>query len=114
MRSIDPRTKIIGRRHVFYESNSIFRGFHFPSECPSEYRCFLVVEGWVKCNYDASLTQYQTSGMGWVIRNSHGIFLNCGVGKFEGRHAVEEAEALALIWSMRAMCLVIGVSSNNI
>ncbi|KAF3566890.1 hypothetical protein DY000_02019252 [Brassica cretica] len=21
----------------------IFRGFHFPSECPSEYRCFLVV-----------------------------------------------------------------------
>ncbi|CAF1757591.1 unnamed protein product, partial [Brassica napus] len=21
----------------------IFRGFHFPSECPSKYRCFLVV-----------------------------------------------------------------------
>lgn len=36
--------------------------------------------GWVKCNYDASLTQYQTSEMGWVIRNSHGILLNCGVG----------------------------------
>lgn len=39
--------------------------------------------------------------MGWVIRNSHGMFLNCGMGKFEGRHTVEEAEASALIWSMQ-------------
>ena len=53
--------------------------------------------GWVKCNYDVSLTQYQTSGMRWVIRNSHGMLLNCGMGKFEGRHTVEDAEASALI-----------------
>ncbi|KAG2240190.1 hypothetical protein Bca52824_090951 [Brassica carinata] len=57
--------------------------------------------GWVKCNYDVSLTQYPTSGMGWVIRNSQGILLNCGMGKFEGRHTVEEAEASALVWSMQ-------------
>lgn len=57
--------------------------------------------GWVKCNYDGSLTPYQTSGMGWDIRNSHGTLLNCGMGKFGGRYTVEEAEASALIWSMQ-------------
>lgn len=57
--------------------------------------------GWLKCNYDVSLTQYSTSGMGWVIQNSESILLNCGMGKFEGWYTVEKAEASTLIWPMQ-------------
>ncbi|KAL9285157.1 hypothetical protein AtEden1_Chr4g0271421 [Arabidopsis thaliana] len=36
---------------------------------------------WLKCNYDASHHTGNTmSGLGWLIRNSHGTVLECGMG----------------------------------
>ncbi|KAG7559049.1 Reverse transcriptase zinc-binding domain [Arabidopsis thaliana x Arabidopsis arenosa] len=59
--------------------------------------------GWVKCNYDASHRDEDgDSGMGWIIRDSHGSLLHCGLGKFEGRMTAEEAECSALIWGIQA------------
>jgi len=54
--------------------------------------------GWVKCNYDAS-HQFndRCSGLGWIIRNSDGVCLDCGQGKFQGRISAEEAECSALL-----------------
>ncbi|KAG7599476.1 Ribonuclease H domain, partial [Arabidopsis suecica] len=59
--------------------------------------------GWVKCNYDASHYEGVTpSGLGWIIRDSHGTCLECGMGKFQGRLTVEEAECTAFIWAIQA------------
>ncbi|ESQ33179.1 hypothetical protein EUTSA_v10005379mg, partial [Eutrema salsugineum] len=47
----------------------------------------------LKCNYDASHHDgTQNSGLGWIIRNSNGVFLDGGMGKFQGRHCPEKAE----------------------
>ncbi|KAL1198676.1 hypothetical protein V5N11_002942 [Cardamine amara subsp. amara] len=40
--------------------------------------------------------------MGWIIRNSNGTFMHCGMGKFQGRTPVEEADCSALIWALQA------------
>lgn len=40
--------------------------------------------------------------MGRIIRNHLGNVHECGMDKFEGRHAVEEGESTALIWAMQA------------
>lgn len=37
------------------------------------------------------------SGMGWIIRNSNGVFLNCAMDKYQGRYFIEEAEYSALV-----------------
>ncbi|CAL9222427.1 unnamed protein product, partial [Arabidopsis halleri] len=59
--------------------------------------------GWVKCNYDASHHEGEReSGLGWIIRNTHGLVIECGMGKFHDRISVEEAECSALIWAMQA------------
>lgn len=59
--------------------------------------------GWVKCNYDASHHEGPSvSGMGWIIRDSYGTVLECGMGKFQGRSTPEEAECSALIWAIQA------------
>jgi len=42
------------------------------------------------------------SGLGWLIRNSQGTVLECGMGKFQGRMTPEEAECSALIWAIQA------------
>ncbi|KAL9282315.1 unnamed protein product [Arabidopsis thaliana] len=45
-----------------------------------------------------------TSGsrLGWIIRNSHGTFMECGMSKFQGRAPVEESECTALIWALQS------------
>lgn len=59
--------------------------------------------GWVKCNYDVSHHEGNTnSGMGWIIRNSTGLCLDCGMGQFQERSNIMEAEGSALIWAMQA------------
>lgn len=59
--------------------------------------------GWIKCNYDAAHREgNDVSGLGWIIRDSHGTFLHCGWGKFQGRVSPEEAECSALIWAIQA------------
>lgn len=59
--------------------------------------------GWVKCNYDASHhTGNYPSGLGWIIRNSNGTVLECGMGKFQGRATVEESECTTLIWALQS------------
>lgn len=41
--------------------------------------------GLVKCNYDASHHQGSNkSGMGWVVRNTVGTILHCGMGTIPG------------------------------
>ncbi|VVA98337.1 unnamed protein product [Arabis nemorensis] len=58
---------------------------------------------WVKCNYDVSHREgNQNSGLGWIIKNSNGIFLEAGMGKFEGRETVEEAECTTLLWATQS------------
>ncbi|KAG7537196.1 Ribonuclease H-like superfamily [Arabidopsis suecica] len=58
--------------------------------------------GWVKCNYDVSHHDGDSvSGIGWIICNSQGICLDCGMGKFQGRATTEEAECSALIWAIQ-------------
>lgn len=43
--------------------------------------------GWVKCKYDVSHHEgNRLSGFGWIKHNSNGIFHNCGMEKFQGRH----------------------------
>jgi len=60
--------------------------------------------GWVKCNYDVSHHEgNKFSGLGWIIRNSQGICLDCGMGKFQGRQTIEEAECTALIWAIQCV-----------
>lgn len=60
--------------------------------------------GWVKCNFYASHYEGdRPSGLGWIIRNNEGMFLSCAMGKFQGRHTVEEAESNALIWAIQAV-----------
>lgn len=57
----------------------------------------------MKCNYDVSHHEGNTnSGMGWIIRNSTGLCLDCGMGQFQGRSNIMEAEGSALIWAMQA------------
>ncbi|ESQ46783.1 hypothetical protein EUTSA_v10028305mg, partial [Eutrema salsugineum] len=47
----------------------------------------------IKCNYDASHHEgARDSGLGWIIRNGNGTFLESGMGKFQGRCSPEEAE----------------------
>ena len=59
--------------------------------------------GWVKCNYDSSHHKGTSgSGLGWIIRNSHGTFMECGMSKFQGRAPVEESECTALIWALQS------------
>ncbi|KAL9812070.1 putative ribonuclease H domain, reverse transcriptase zinc-binding domain-containing protein [Arabidopsis thaliana] len=59
--------------------------------------------GWVKCNYDASHHEGAgASGLGWIIRDSNGFVLDCGMGQFEGRNTIEEAECTSLIWAIQA------------
>lgn len=59
--------------------------------------------GWVKCNFDASHHEGdQPSGLGWIIRDPHGNVLDCGMGKYQGRHTIEEAKCTALIWAIQA------------
>ncbi|CAA7035355.1 unnamed protein product [Microthlaspi erraticum] len=59
--------------------------------------------GWVKCNYDASHHDGdQDSGMGWIIRNSNGHFLDCGMDKYQGRVSAVESECSALLWALQA------------
>ncbi|EOA18880.1 hypothetical protein CARUB_v10007509mg, partial [Capsella rubella] len=59
--------------------------------------------GWVKCNYDASHHEgNRDSGLGWIIRNSTGIFLHGGMGRFQGRATPAEAECTALLWAIQA------------
>jgi len=59
--------------------------------------------GWLKCNYDALHREgNQDSGLGWIIRDSHGTVLHCGMGKYQGRLTAEEAECSALIWALQA------------
>ncbi|CAH2047873.1 unnamed protein product [Thlaspi arvense] len=59
--------------------------------------------GWTKCNYYAShhMTN-QHSGLGWILRNSQGVFLNGGMDKYQGRYTSEEAECSALIWALQS------------
>lgn len=58
----------------------------------------------VKCNYDVSHHEgNQDSGLGWIIRNSNGQLLTCGMDKFQERYTIEEAELLALIWAIQAV-----------
>lgn len=58
---------------------------------------------WVKCNFDAYHHEgNQSSGLGWIIRNCNGIFLNCGMEQFQGKHTIEEVEARALIWALQS------------
>jgi len=58
--------------------------------------------GWVKCNYDVSHYEGKiTAGLGWIIRNSHGTCMDCGMGKFQGRQTIEEGECTALIWAIQ-------------
>ncbi|KAL9288137.1 putative ribonuclease H domain-containing protein [Arabidopsis thaliana] len=42
------------------------------------------------------------SGLGWIIRDSNGFVLDCGMGQFEGRNTIEEAECTSLIWAIQA------------
>lgn len=59
--------------------------------------------GWVKCNYDVSHHEGNIdSGMGWIIRNDNGFFMDCGMGKYQGRMTIEEAECFALIWALQS------------
>ncbi|EFH41781.1 hypothetical protein ARALYDRAFT_917523 [Arabidopsis lyrata subsp. lyrata] len=59
--------------------------------------------GYVKCNFDASHYEgNQSSGLGRIIRDSNGTCLDCGMGKFQGRQTIEEAECSALIWAIQA------------
>lgn len=59
--------------------------------------------GWVKCNYDASHhAEQDQAGMGWIIRDAMGNFLDCGMGKYQGRITTEEAECTALIWALQS------------
>ncbi|XP_010513002.1 PREDICTED: uncharacterized protein LOC104788940 [Camelina sativa] len=60
-------------------------------------------DGWVKCNYDVSHYEGDRhSGLGWLIRNTNGIFLDGGMGKYQGRATIEEAECTALIWAIQS------------
>ncbi|KAG7567314.1 Reverse transcriptase zinc-binding domain [Arabidopsis thaliana x Arabidopsis arenosa] len=67
-------------------------------------------EGWskpppgiMKCNYDVSHHDgNRASGLGWIIRDSTGAVLDCGMGKFQGRITTEEAECTSLIWALQA------------
>ncbi|EOA18130.1 hypothetical protein CARUB_v10006591mg [Capsella rubella] len=53
-------------------------------------------QGWVKCNYDASHHEgNRDSGLGWIIRDSQGTFLNGGMGRFQGRYT-----ALQSSWAL--------------
>ncbi|XP_020873128.1 uncharacterized protein LOC9303263 isoform X1 [Arabidopsis lyrata subsp. lyrata] len=62
-----------------------------------------LARGWVKCNYDAAHREgKEDSGLGWIIRDSQGIFLHSGWGKFQGRVSAEEAECTTLIWAIQA------------
>lgn len=57
----------------------------------------------MKCNYDVS--HYggdNVSGIGWIIRDDKGVFLDCGMGKFQGRNSVEEAEFTALLRAVQS------------
>ncbi|CAD5335873.1 unnamed protein product [Arabidopsis thaliana] len=57
----------------------------------------------LKCNYDASHHERNTvSGLGWILRNSQGTVIECGMGKFQGRMTTEEAECSTLIWAIQA------------
>lgn len=59
--------------------------------------------GWVKSNFDVSYHEGDmASGLGWIIRNSNGIFLNCGMGKYQGRYTIKEAECFVLLWAMQS------------
>lgn len=59
--------------------------------------------GWIKCNYDASHREGDSaSGLGWIIRDSTGTFMDCGMGQFQGRTTIEEAECTALLWAIQA------------
>lgn len=59
---------------------------------------------WVKCNYDVSHHEGKhDSGLGWIIRDSNGRLLTCGMGKFQERYTIEEAELSALIWTIQSV-----------
>ncbi|XP_010462877.1 PREDICTED: uncharacterized protein LOC104743503 [Camelina sativa] len=59
--------------------------------------------GWIKCNYDAShIEGNNISGLSWIIRDSNGFLLHCGMGKFQGRTTIEESECTALIWAIQS------------
>ncbi|ESQ43697.1 hypothetical protein EUTSA_v10015769mg [Eutrema salsugineum] len=58
---------------------------------------------WVKCNYDSSHHPGNPiSGLGWIIHNCQGTFLECGMGKFQGRNTAEETDCTTLIWAMQS------------
>ena len=60
-------------------------------------------QGWVKCNYDSSHHEGDRgSGIGWIIRNSHGTFMECGMRKFQGRATIKKSECTALIWALQS------------
>lgn len=60
-------------------------------------------KGWIKCNYDASHHERnRASGLGWIIRNFNGVFLNRAMGKYQGRQSIEEAECSALLWALQS------------
>lgn len=60
--------------------------------------------GRVKCNYDDASHHdgNRISGLGWIIRDSRGMVLDCGMGQFQGRSSPEEAECTALLWAIQA------------
>ncbi|CAH2051456.1 unnamed protein product [Thlaspi arvense] len=59
--------------------------------------------GWAKCNYDAfNHLDNRDSGLGWIIRNSSGRYLDGGMGKYQGRFIYAEAECSALIWALQS------------
>lgn len=58
---------------------------------------------WVICNYDASHHQgINDSGVGLIIRNSNGAFMECGMGEFQGRETAAQAKLTAFVWAMQA------------
>lgn len=58
--------------------------------------------GWVKCNFDVAHREGNNpSGLGWIVRNHAGTFLNSGNGVFEGRTTVQEAECSSLLWAIQ-------------
>lgn len=47
------------------------------------------MRGRLKCNFDASHHEgNRISGLGWIIRDSNGTFMDCGMGKFQGRTTI--------------------------
>lgn len=61
-------------------------GWHRPADC------------FLKCNVDAALFSYSNStGFGWVLRDSNGLFVACGVDMLSGLFTIRECEAIGLL-----------------